>query len=352
MRKGYLSSWTAYKNMVFVDFRELLDNEWHQYAHLANFLNGRGVPSIDDALKEIFLQSVHTPFRELMNAGQLQWLIDHRAGSPQYLGEDIQPVLVEVEQKARNLLTEIKSYIEGEGDVEQVIPEIVADTANVLNLTALSTRIDPPISSKLQRAIKFLNTSATDTATGRLQAGAARLWGPLLGWAFIRNLATMLTGSPDAELSRAWVDEWLLGKILAQCMVDLGMTEPEAWRAAGITKLLISHQEWADTLDQSTKANKKHVASNILQKWLKDSDVQRFIGVNRYQGVLWYNRELFEEWLWWMFAIAVSQAITSTETSEQITTAISGYYDVITALQKAEKASQYQVELLLQAAAG
>jgi hypothetical protein len=350
--QGLFVELDAYKYMVFMDFREVLDNEWHQYAHLTNYLNGGGVPSIDEALKEIFLQSVHSPFRELMNAGQLQWLIDHRTGSLDYIGEDIQPVLSEVEQKARNLLTEIRNYIEGNGDVEQVTQFIIADTASLLDLTALPNRLTPPPSGKLKRAVKFLTTGGSVTGAGDLQMGSPRLWGPLFGWAFTRHLAGMLNGSPDPELSRDWVDEWLLGKITAQCMIDLGMTDPEAWRSVGIAKLLISHQDWAKLINAQGEKGKKHAAFNILQKWLKDSDVQRFIGVNRYQGVLWFNRELFEEWLWWMFAVAVTQIITTTELSESISGQISACFDVIAALQKAEKASQYQVELLLEASAG
>lgn len=350
--QGLFIELDAYKYIVFMDFREVQDNEWHQYAHLASYLNGRGVPSIDEALKEIFLQSVHVPFRELLNAGQLQWLIDHRADSPLYPGEDIQPVLKEVAQKAKNLLTEIKEYIEGKGDVVKVTQQIVTDTAGLLDLSAVESRLSSPVSGKQQRAIKFLNKGTKKIAAEPLQSGAARLWGPLLGWAFIHRLATMLDGSPNPELSRAWVDEWLLGKILAQCMNDLGMSDSEAWRAVGITKLLISHQDWNQLLDQPTKGGKKQAASNILQKWLKDSDVQRFIGVNRYQGILWYNRELFEEWLWWMFAIGVSQAMISADTSEEVSDQISSCFNLITALQKAEKESQYQVELLIQAIAG
>ncbi len=58
----------AYKYHVFLDFREVQDNEWHQYAHLTAYLNGRGVPSIDEALKETLLRPVHYPFKELVNA--------------------------------------------------------------------------------------------------------------------------------------------------------------------------------------------------------------------------------------------------------------------------------------------
>ncbi|MGD9145696.1 MAG: alpha-amylase family glycosyl hydrolase, partial [Anaerolineae bacterium] len=64
----------AYKCHVFVDWREVQDNEWHQYAHLADYLGGRGVPSIEEALREVFLQPVHYPFKELVNGGHFRWL--------------------------------------------------------------------------------------------------------------------------------------------------------------------------------------------------------------------------------------------------------------------------------------
>ena len=45
----------AYKLHVFLDFREVQDNASHHYAHLAAFLNERGVPSINEALQAMFL---------------------------------------------------------------------------------------------------------------------------------------------------------------------------------------------------------------------------------------------------------------------------------------------------------
>ena len=54
------------------------DNEWHQYAQLASYLNGRGVPNIDEAMKELFLQPIHHAFRECVNAGFFRWIITNR----------------------------------------------------------------------------------------------------------------------------------------------------------------------------------------------------------------------------------------------------------------------------------
>jgi hypothetical protein len=54
--KGLMAELGAFKYHVFLNFRQVQDNVWHHYAQLNSYLNGRGVPSIDDALKEIFLR--------------------------------------------------------------------------------------------------------------------------------------------------------------------------------------------------------------------------------------------------------------------------------------------------------
>jgi len=30
---------------------------------------------------------------------------------------------------------------------------------------------------------------------------------------------------------RSWIDEWLLGKIMASALADFGLSEPDTWRA-------------------------------------------------------------------------------------------------------------------------
>jgi hypothetical protein len=76
--KGLYIELEAYKCQVFLSFREVKDNEWRQYANLAAYLNGHGVPSIDEAMKEIFLQPIHEAYRELVNPGFVRWVISNR----------------------------------------------------------------------------------------------------------------------------------------------------------------------------------------------------------------------------------------------------------------------------------
>ena len=125
--KGLYIELEAYKCQVFTSFREVQDNEWHQYANLAAYLNGRGVPNIDDAMKEIFLQPIHQAYRELVNAGYFRWVISNRVLALGDVVDRIQlagnlgNVLQEAENKSIQLMNEVKRSTHIEGDVHSIV---------------------------------------------------------------------------------------------------------------------------------------------------------------------------------------------------------------------------------------
>ncbi len=61
--KGLYVELGAYKYHVFIDFREVRDNQWHHYSQIANSLNGRSVPSIEESLKEMLLKPLQDAFK-------------------------------------------------------------------------------------------------------------------------------------------------------------------------------------------------------------------------------------------------------------------------------------------------
>ena len=126
-------------------------------------------------------------------------------------------------------------------------------------------------------------------------------------------------------------------------MQDLGLTEESTWWAVLTVKVLIAHQCWFDFDDASEGR-----AYRVLRSWLEDGEMQRLLQVNRYQDVLWFNQEAFEQVLWWMMVIA-TVTITVDETVASAG-AVEACYDVIQQLQAAEAASDFRVEALLEAA--
>jgi hypothetical protein len=109
-------------------------------------------------------------------------------------------------------------------------------------------------------------------------------------------------------------------------------------------KLLVAKQgEWF-ALD----VPKPERALATLQAWLKDPEAQQYLGVNRFQGTLWYNKETFQKLLNWMFALTVVEITTSFK-PEEVPNAILAVYKLVEELQEADEVSGYQVEALFEA---
>ena len=66
--RGFYAELWAYQTHDFVDFREVQDNEAGHYGRLNAHLRGRGVPSIDEALRELIYGPVLVPLRMLVSA--------------------------------------------------------------------------------------------------------------------------------------------------------------------------------------------------------------------------------------------------------------------------------------------
>ncbi len=75
IEKGLYVEVEGYKYHTFLDFMEVRDDEQHRYRRITEYLNGRGVPSIDDALEELFLQPIHRRFEAIVNTDNFARLI-------------------------------------------------------------------------------------------------------------------------------------------------------------------------------------------------------------------------------------------------------------------------------------
>jgi hypothetical protein len=148
------------------------------------------------------------------------------------------------------------------------------------------------------------------------------------------------------EISRSWIDEWLLGRIFARSLQELGTSKTEALNSIVMIKILIRQQQWFESIHPKNQS-----AYTLLRSLLQDEDVRHFLQVNRYQNVLWFNKEAFEQLLGWLVTIAVINLQSDPDLDQsQIDDRIAEQYRIIQQLDKAQSKSDYQVEKLLEAA--
>ncbi|MFN8500776.1 hypothetical protein [Kouleothrix sp.] len=156
--------------------------------------------------------------------------------------------------------------------------EARAELAAILRLPALEQRLAPADAPAIE------DTTAS--------------WGSLFGWAAIHGLGK-LTGAGDyAEQSRSWIDEWRLGRILSSVLHELGADDPAAWPGGQVLKYLTSYQDWF----KSAELQQPRSCARAL---LADAEVRQLLRINRYQGVLWFDKNAFEQLLAWLGQVAL-----------------------------------------------
>ncbi len=331
----------AYKYQVFINFRQVADNEFRQYAKLAKILNGRGVPSIDEALKEIFLQPVLYPFREFVNHGFFNWLIEN-ATQPGKKPKKTLPVAIdEAASKAKYIFQGITQLQDEEQEPYPThwVTEIAEKLAVTLALPANAAQFEMPRSRKSAAAWKLI--LGTTEESPYWQEDDLKSWLILLGWLITHNLGKSIASENFARHSHTLLHDWLLRKVIAQTGVDLGLDEGIAWDAVGCLECLVRHQNWY--LDVTPKASR---VKRVLVRWLADPSVRRYLRVNQYEGITWFNKEAMDNLLRWMLTIAAIESIATASDSKTAAEEIVAHYEVIAKIQKMVLASEYQLEKL------
>ena len=328
----------AYHCHVFMDFQEIQDNEWHQYSQLEGYLNGRGVPSIAEALQEIFLQPLHYPFRELVNVDTFERLYRARTKSLGSLADS--ELLFEITRKANRLLTEVCRLVQtdsSEVEIDEIAERIRRTTEIILELPVLTDGKSTGKGLEYRVGVDLIRKRLTSDSGVEITP-----WAILFGWAFTSHLGEILADQMAPSRSRSWIDEWLLGKILLATFQDLGIDLAVGNWAVRTIKVLVSYQNWTELVDPDVDR-----MYSILQAWLMDEEVQRYIGFNRYQDVLWFNKEAYEQFLGWMGLVAAIKSIREGESTKVDSKELSVVYRLIHLLNQAGIDSGYRVENLL-----
>jgi glycosidase len=323
--KGLYVEVGPYNYHTFLEFREVRDNEWRHYAMITGYLNGRGVPNIEESMQELFLQPIHNRFKDLVNASVFQRLI---AANKKLVSVDAPiasyEMVDEIEEKVVTLLHEIKHFTTGTGDETTLAKEITAKLVSVLSLPHLPQGLPTPAID-----IKHITLK---------RPGASHF-----GWLFVHSLGLILNGeNMAAEQSRGLIDEWMLDHIFRDVFDELGFDDKDTWEGLSLIKIFTTHQNW-------NRYGEKQHAYTILESFMNDSEVQLFLQINRYKEVLWFNKETFELLLSWMLFTGVVGITTVKEKdkNEQFF-ATKAVYSVIEKLHRAGVQSQYRVEQFIE----
>jgi glycosidase len=331
----------AYQSYVLVDFRELQDNEHHHYAQLNSYLKGRGVPSINEALKELYLEPVHSPLRMLVSGPAFRWLTEQRAAKPDAVDR---AVIQEVHQKVLDLLAGIAQVVAEDETATGITPEAIAD--RVTEKLAWALTFPGVLREAAGREANPDYISAVDFILKSWDPEDWTMWSSLLGWLFTHALGGLVETVGAEGISRSWFDEWLFHKPVEQAMEELEVSREEHQRVLATIRMLLTYPQWAHI---DTASPRGVDAYTVLRRALAYQEVRVYLGINRYEDVLWFHGESFERWLWWI-ACRAALDTSGEDAEEALVPELVATYRLVERLRKAEEVAQYSIEKLLRAA--
>ena len=327
--RGLFVDLGAYRYQVFLDFREVEDNEWQHYAHLHRYLDGRGVPDIDEALRELFLQPVHQAFHELVSVESLE------AFALSSKEQFVQNRAV-LQEKIGRFLEEVKRYTNSPVETPALREELLGLLESAVVLTGPDRRslLGAKPLLEMERFLSAWRESRKEKMA------------VLVSWALLSRLGKLSGQEPYENISRAWMDEWLFHKELTWAFERLGAAPERSRELVQLIRVLINHHRTC-----RMASAEKQAASSALRRILQDGDAQNWLLFNRYKGVLWFNKERFEELCHWLLLVAMVEIWTAEPRKVDRRRVLSNCYAVVHRWLQAMEKSGFRVERLLEAVA-
>ncbi len=333
--KGLFVEFEAYQSFAFHEFREIQDSDSRHYALLHDFLAGRGVSSIDEAFQELIYQSLHQEFKDLVNKPAFATIIKVINS---YNAEKKDKILKRIRPKLSSFLKEVAKYAISDVVNLELVEEIIPKFCALLQFKDI---INQPYFSSIT------SEELSDYLKENLPSSSLE-WGILIVWILVHLLGKMTDSTEYEFISRSWIDEWGITRIIEWTLEELTEEQQNVSEAVVLVKILTSHQNWFRLPQKG-----KYQAAQIMRDLMTDLEVQSFIQTNRYQNILWVNQEAFENLIRWLFIISIINSVSAPKKSEeQLTEELISRFDIINSWLRAANSSNYQVEKLFDALRG
>jgi hypothetical protein len=235
----------AYQSYVFLDWQELRATAEKPWDRLCDYLNGRGVPNLDDALADFELRPVHDAFRALLEPATVSLLGDiaelpHVTGvAPHKVSGKAQSAFfTRVDARCLELLkASVAAHARFTGTTpsvlathpESFLPAFRKQLRDAAKLPSLEPLFATPWNASARRALPNANPHLPATA----------LWGPVLAWCALQLLAESIDSAKSSQLALDLFDRLRLRGPLAHAFSALGFSSEDGWRAAARIKVLL-----------------------------------------------------------------------------------------------------------------
>ena len=349
---GFFAVLKGYETQVFLDIYEVEDDAKGRWARLNNDLNGGGVPDLLAAIKDIFLGELYYRFTEFFRPE----IIETLSG---ITGKDM--ISNSFEELTLSFVKTASRFIEGAGGAWDVW-NANRDDKGIKKFTPVDPEkiyeeFDIFIANwmKVKQELKKPSDLFLKSINKRIP-NPQFLGAIVLGYGLLSLLRSIIgkeaAGSHAADIA---FTHWDLGRRLREIFYRFGASETEAWKIVDIARTVLSKTKSSrfdsvktlrqiDDTEQSSWSCKQaeKFASLVINENYMDEDFRRILGINIYDDITWFNKEGFEDALFYSSLFFLVDTSVSILIEEKINR-IAKIYEV---LSKAEEKSEYRFDKL------
>ena len=352
----------AYKTHVFLEWRDIRDDGTRPWGVLCDSLAGRGVSSLDDALRALELKPVHDAMAAMLDSRLVQSFAEGavdfttttrtrsatstRKGAVESASDgDREQTFAAFQHLFGIVLAEVKRFAATPtGESAGLKPardwKLGQDPSEVF-IQRISRALRLP--AELGRFAKELSEQVPVVlpVAGESMAKALPHWGAVLAWAALEAIGVAQDPESPCTGAVAVFDGLRLRQAIAEALAILGLEGDDRWRASARIRASFAHAAWCPLAEEPPIRRAPSLS------WEHDPDVAWLLGVHEYDGDRYFNKESFEQLIWWSTLPALLSAPPleehvlrkiETEIRVRFTTAANGGYRVEALLDAARQA--------------
>ncbi|MDR2941282.1 MAG: alpha-amylase [Treponema sp.] len=340
---GFFVGLKGYETQVFLDIYEVEDDEKGRWARLNNDLDGRGVTDPLAAIKDIYLGDLYYHLAEMFKPEIIESLCN--------LNEKNSSA-GEIKESAGDFFITASYFMDGANGAydewaafdENGVKRKFTMVPNEAIIREFGLFLDRMI--KIKEALGKPSSPFLKDMKAHIEKGQ-KLCAITMGYGLIYMLRLVIgkeaEGRHAADLA---FTHWDIGRKLRDIFRRYGLSENEAWRITDIARAVLSKTAMSEPslVEKEKKFDAAEFAALIIDENYLDADFRRILGINIFEDVAWFNKEGFEDALFYTSLFFMVEGSVKISMEERIDRIVK-IYDV---LKKAEEKSGYRFDNLLE----
>ncbi|MDR2433965.1 MAG: alpha-amylase [Treponema sp.] len=315
--KGLFVGLRGYETNVFLDIHEVEDDAKGRWARLHYELQGHGTPDPQAAIMDIYLGELYRCFTGLLTpeiAGRLHGFFVESTGA----GESEESFIKSLEAPAEAFFAAASRFIAGGGGNFDPWTPINENGVTLSFPPADKKKMRDEFGEYIGRLIKI----AAYAAPGAQEKNpAARFLGNLaghfrnkpylcaaaVGYGLLSLLRPVIGEGADGALAVSLgFDHWQLDRKLRDVYRSAGASDAEAWRLTDVSRAVLARTSPYDASPSmeaifSTEGpfDPAQAGTMLIEGNYQHEDFRRLLGINTFNDVIWFNKEGFENCLFY-----------------------------------------------------